>query len=186
VNSSGAGEHDAAVNLQGHYAGGVTRLVAFVVDQTLATSVFTVAVGLVAWTISFVTDDQVSLSLPAWLTGSLLVLWLFLYYAYPWTVSGKTAGMALLGIRVVSADGSRCTPPRAALRAVTLPLGFLTLGLGFVPILTGRHRRALYDHIAGTAVVYAWDARAARWRFLARQAEAAQVAGTEVHPSAPG
>jgi uncharacterized RDD family membrane protein YckC len=109
------------------------------------------------------------------LTGALYVGWLFLYYAYPWSVSGKTAGMALLGIRVVSADGSRCTPPRAALRAVTLPLGFLTLGLGFVPILTGRHRRALYDHIAGTSVVYAWDARAARWRFLAREAEGAHA-----------
>jgi uncharacterized RDD family membrane protein YckC len=175
--SDKVGEHDAAVNLQGHYAGAVTRLVAFVVDQALATSVFTVAVGLVAWTISFVTDDQVSLSLPAWLTGALLAMWLFLYYAYPWSVSGKTAGMALLGIRVVSADGSRCTPPKAALRAVTLPLGFLTLGIGFLPILTGRHRRALYDHIAGTAVVYAWDARAARWRFLARQAEVAQAVG---------
>ena len=30
---------------------------------------------------------------------------------------------------------------------------------------------ALYDLIAGTTVVYAWDARAARLRFLARQAE---------------
>jgi uncharacterized RDD family membrane protein YckC len=175
--SSRAGEHDAAVNLQGRYAGAVTRLVAFVVDQTLATSAFTVALGLAAWTIAFVTDDKVELNLPTWLTGALYVMWLFLYYAYPWSVSGKTAGMALLGIRVVSADGSRCTPPRAALRAVTLPLGFLTLGLGFLPILTGRHRRALYDHIAGTAVVYAWDARAARWRFLARQAETAQVVG---------
>ena len=34
-----------------------------------------------------------------------------------------------------------------------------------------RRHRALYDLIAGTVVVYAWDARAARLRFLARQAE---------------
>ena len=33
---------------------------------------------------------------------------------------------------------------------------------------------ALHDLIAGTAVVYAWDARAARLRFLARQAETAR------------
>jgi uncharacterized RDD family membrane protein YckC len=168
-------EHAAAVNLQGHYAGAVTRLVAFVVDQVLATTVFSVAMAIVVWTAAFVTDGRLELNLPAWATGALLMMWLFVYYAYPWSVSGKTAGMALLGIRVVCADGSRCTPPRAAVRAVTLPLGFLTLGLGFLPILTGRHHRALYDHIAGTAVVYAWDARAARWRFLARQAEAAQV-----------
>ena len=28
-----------------------------------------------------------------------------------------------------------------------------------------RHRRALHDVIAGTAVIYSWDARAARLRF---------------------
>jgi len=31
--------------------------------------------------------------------------------------------------------------------------------------------RALHDLIAGSAVVYSWDARAAQLRFLARQAE---------------
>jgi uncharacterized RDD family membrane protein YckC len=29
-------------------------------------------------------------------------------------------------------------------------------------------RRALHDVIAGTAVIYSWDARAARLRFLSR------------------
>jgi uncharacterized RDD family membrane protein YckC len=57
----------------------------------------------------------------------------------------------------------------AVLRTLALPLSFLTLGIGFIPIITGRHRRALHDRIAGTAVVYSWDARAARLRFLARQ-----------------
>lgn len=41
--------------------------------------------------------------------------------------------------------------------------------LGFPGILVQREHRALRDLIAGTAVIYAWDARAAR--FLARQAE---------------
>jgi hypothetical protein len=35
-------------------------------------------------------------------------------------------------------------------------------------ILLGRDRRALHDVIAGTAVVYTWDARAARLGFLSR------------------
>jgi hypothetical protein len=51
----------------------------------------------------------------------------------------------------------------------------------------------VYDLIAGTAVVYAWDARAARLRFLARQAEpiadaAAQIpapAGAHDGPGTP-
>lgn len=48
---------------------------------------------------------------------------------------------------------------------------FLFFGLGFAGILVQREHRALHDLIAGSAVVYAWDARAARLRFLARQAE---------------
>ena len=35
-------------------------------------------------------------------------------------------------------------------------------------ILLGDRRRALHDVIAGTAVIYSWDARAARLRFLSR------------------
>ncbi len=50
-------------------------------------------------------------------------------------------------------------------------LSFLLMGAGFLGILVQREHRALHDLIAGTAVIYAWDARAARLRFLARQAD---------------
>jgi hypothetical protein len=46
---------------------------------------------------------------------------------------------------------------------------FLTLGIGFLGIVYQRERRALNDFIAGTAVVYDWDARAARLRWIARK-----------------
>ena len=80
------------------------------------------------------------------------------------------------GARVTGAYGTRLDPWRGWVRSLTFPLGFLTLGLGFLGILVQREHRALYDLIAGTAVVYAWDARAARLRFLARQAEPAGAA----------
>ena len=47
-------------------------------------------------------------------------------------------------------------------------MSFLLCGLGFTGIFLQRSRRALHDLIAGTAVVYAWDARTARLRFLDR------------------
>jgi uncharacterized RDD family membrane protein YckC len=53
-------------------------------------------------------------------------------------------------------------------RTLALPLSFPFLGLGFAGILQGDRRRALHDAIAGTAVIYSWDARAARLRFLSR------------------
>ena len=74
-------------------------------------------------------------------------------------------------VHVVNADGTRLEPRRGWVRSLTFPLGFLTLGLGFLGILVQREHRAVYDLIAGTAVVYAWDARAARLRYLARKAE---------------
>jgi uncharacterized RDD family membrane protein YckC len=76
--------------------------------------------------------------------------------------------MALFGVRVVRDDGTDASGRRAVVRTLALPLSFLLLGLGFVGILLGGRRRALHDVIAGTAVIYSWDARAARLRFLSR------------------
>lgn len=165
-----------AVSLQGHYAGSVTRLAAFALDQSVATFAFSVTTALVVWTVALVTDQAVQLDTDGLVAGvALYGLWLVAYYAYPWSMSGKTIGMAVLGIRVVSAEGAPCSTRAAVLRVLALPLSFLTLGIGFLPILFGRHRRALHDHIAGTAVVYSWDARAARWRFLAKDRDPSAV-----------
>jgi len=160
---------ERAESQQGYYAGAVTRLAAFVLDQSVATGLFAVGTAAVAWILSLVTGDAVSWDPPVGFTSLSYLVWLFLYYAYPWAVSGKTFGMAVLGIRVVLRDGSPLRPSNAVMRTLALPLSFLTLGIGFVPIITGRERRALHDRIAGTAVVYGWDARGARLRFLARQ-----------------
>ena len=95
----------------------------------------------------------------------------FVYFAYCWAASGRTAGMALFGVRVVRVvrdDGTGVSGRRAVVRTLAFPLSFLFLGLGFVGILLGNRHRALHDVIAGTAVIYSWDARAARPRFLSR------------------
>ena len=164
-----------AVSLQGHYAGPVTRLLGYVVDQSLMIAAFAGGTAVVVWGVSLITSGEVQWTASPWVTAAAFVLWQFLYYAYPWAVSGRTPGMALIGIRVVAAEGDPAGPRQAALRSLTLPLTFLTLGIGFLPILLGRHRRALHDLLAGTAVVYSWDARAARWRFLARQQDSAST-----------
>ena len=104
-------------------------------------------------------------------------VWAFIYFAYSWAASGRTAGMALFGVRVVRDDGTDVNGRRAVVRTLALPLSFLFLGLGFVGILLGNRRRALHDVIAGTAVIYSWDARAARLRFLSRADPAAASRG---------
>ena len=84
---------------------------------------------------------------------------------------------ALLAVTMVAGDGTEAGPRRARVRTLAFRLSFLLLGLGFTGILFQRNRRALHDLIAGTAVVYAWDARAARLRYLDRPSP---------DPAAPG
>jgi uncharacterized RDD family membrane protein YckC len=85
--------------------------------------------------------------------------------------------MAFLGLRVVRGDGSALDGWHAAIRVVTLPLGMLVLGLGYLGVVFGRRRRAWQDMLADTAVVYDFDARAARLRFLVRKPIKAEPAG---------
>ena len=94
------------------------------------------------------------------------VAWGLVYFAYSWAANGRTAGMALFGVRIVTDDGADASGRRAVVRTLAFPLSFLFLGQGFAGILLGDRRRALHDVIAGTAVIYSWDARAARLRFL--------------------
>ena len=69
----------------------------------------------------------------------------------------------------ISKDGDAITPRQAVIRTVTLPLSFLFFGLGFLGILLNKDRHAWHDRLARTVVVYSWDARAARLRWLAKQ-----------------
>ena len=113
--------------------------------------------------------------------GVAFVAWLFVYFAYSWAASGKTFGMAVLGVRVTRSDGADAGTRRAVVRTLALPLSFLFFGLGFVGIILGRRRRALHDVIAGTIVIYSWDARAARLRFLSRTTTSADGAPARGH-----
>ncbi|MEI7886913.1 MAG: RDD family protein [Actinomycetes bacterium] len=161
-------QRELGVTQQGHYAGAVSRLVAFCCDQAIATICFSIATASLTYIIVVITPDNYKLQMPPTLVTCLYVFWLFIYYSYPWSTSGKTAGMAILGLRVVQRDGSQTTLRCGVLRTVMFPLGFITLGLGFIGIITNKEHQALYDRIAKTTVVYGWDARGARLRFLAR------------------
>ena len=128
------------------------------------------ALAAVSFAASIITGHSISWSRNDLPVAILYVVWEFVYFAYSWGASGKTLGMALLGVRVVAADGTVAGPRRGVIRTLAFPLSFLLLGLGFTGILFQRDRRALHDMIAGTAVVYYWQARAARLRFLDRPA----------------
>ena len=159
---------EMTVGRQGHYAGAVSRLVAFAADVGASWGVYALGVVLVNAALKLVTGHTYTFGQDKILSFVTLAAWEFLYFAYQWAVSGKTLGMAIFGVQVVNTHGGPITIREAIIRTLGLGLCLLLLGIPFLGIIFQRQRRALDDFLAGTAVVYDWDARAARLRWMAR------------------
>jgi uncharacterized RDD family membrane protein YckC len=158
------------VGRQGNYAGAVSRLAAFAADVGASWGIYILGAALLNAAVKLVTGHSFTLSNHQLADFIVLTAWEFLYFAYQWAVSGKTLGMAILGLQVVTSQGGPISGRQAVMRTIGLAITlFLTLGIGFLGIVYQRDRRALDDFIAGTAVVYDWDARAARLRWIARK-----------------
>ena len=160
---------DRDLRLQGTYAGIVSRLGGFAIDVFMIASLFALAGHVLDYVVSAVRGESFELSDAPTASVIILAAWALFYCAYPLAVAGRTLGMAAVGLRAVRRDGSDLDGRHAVLRVLVFPLSFLLLGFGFILIVINRDRRALHDLIAGTSVVYAWDARAARLRFLAKR-----------------
>jgi uncharacterized RDD family membrane protein YckC len=164
------------VERQGQYAGAVSRLAAFATDVVAVWGIYAASVALVSFAVDLITSRNFDLSKRPVVAAVTVALWVFTYFAYQWAVAGRTVGMALFGLRVVNAvDGGPINGRKAMIRTLTLPLSLIALFLGCLGILTNRGRQAWHDRFAGTAVVYAWDARAARLRWLAETAESTRA-----------
>jgi uncharacterized RDD family membrane protein YckC len=171
-------------SLVGHYAGPVTRLAACALDIAIVNFSFVAGVSALIWLLGFLAGSSIDTDdFSPFVTIPILIVWVFLYFWVPWSMSGSTVGMAIVGIRVVRRDGQPVDRGHAALRVITWPLSLLFFGAGFIGILLGREHRALHDVLAGTTVVYAWDARAARIRFLAQRGPSRPADAPEGAPS---
>lgn len=144
---------------QGRPAGLITRSAAAAVDAVVVLALI-MATYLAINGALFLFNPRrfhfVSMSSLVSRTGSLVVL--AVYLAVAWSVSGRTYGCRLMGLRVVRARGGRVRLPIAVLRAVfcvLFPIGLLTC-------VVGRRRRSLADILLRTAVVYDWRAQPAR------------------------
>ena len=125
-------------SLQGKYSGFASRFTAFAVDVAVSLGVFMLALAAISFAARVLTGKDIS-----WHKGDIWVIiayavWAFLYFAYSWAASGRTAGMALFGVRVVRDDGTDASGRRAVVRTLALPLSFLFLGLGFTGHPAGR------------------------------------------------
>ncbi len=147
--------------LRGQYAGFVSRLLAYGIDIAIIT-VMVVAFG---WLVDTVTrffptvvfDPEGTIGFV--LAGVVIAVTAGIYYVFFWTLTGQTPGKMLLGLQVVSLDGSNLTFWQALRRLIGYFLSALALYAGYWWVLIDNRRQGWHDKLAGTVVVYAWDAR---------------------------
>jgi len=165
-------------NLSGHYAGFVSRLIAFTVDLLILSIVIMFLTWFVPTSISMMQlrpDELIGRHFPyisnffeliyqsftnlgtTW--GIFGIISIILYYSLFVSFAGQTPGKALLGLRIVPISGQKISFNRAMFRYLLYYLSALPLGLGFIWILIDDRRMAWHDKIARTYVLYAWEAR---------------------------
>jgi uncharacterized RDD family membrane protein YckC len=149
------------ISLKGHYAGVVSRLIAYIIDLVV---ISVVVVG-TTW---FVNTVQATLGLRSlindnatrFVLGGLAVLLLAgIYFVFFWTLTGQTPGKMIMGVRVVTLDGEPLSLGRSIRRAFGYLVSALIFYLGFIWILIDNRRQGWHDKLAGTCVIYNWDAR---------------------------
>jgi uncharacterized RDD family membrane protein YckC len=155
---------ERAVAVQGRFAGSVSRFLAFLVDQFVIGLVFALGAALVESAVRVIFQSSFEIEDGGLAVVAAYALWSFVYTAGSLAATGRTFGKAILGVLVVRSDGTRLDARRASLRTLAFPLSFLLLGIGFLIGLVRSDRRELHDLIAGTGVVYSWDADTAQLR----------------------
>jgi uncharacterized RDD family membrane protein YckC len=144
----------------GELSGGISRLAAWALDAAFIATAYGLAVAAFINVFDLLTNSSVENTNHswAWLIG--YVAFGYVYYWGALSITGRSIGKGVVGLRVVGRDDQPITPGAAALRTLVYPFSFI-LGLGLVGIVVGKHRRALHDWAAGTTVRYDWGDRPA-------------------------
>ncbi len=158
---------ERAVAFQGRYAGSVSRFVAFLFDLFAIGTLFALGTMLVSAALTVVVGTDLTLSEDRIAVVIAYVAWAFVYYATTQAATGRTIGKAITGILVVDADGKRVSGKAAVVRTLAFPISFVVFGIGLIIGLFRQDRRELHDLLAGTGVVYQWDAALAEQRATA-------------------
>ena len=167
-----------AQNLEGHYAGFVSRLFAFGVDAVivvLLVSAVGLGIALVNSIFILPTTDtgqggkqhklhallyrHIRVDPRNALTGLAVTFMAMLYFPFFWILSGYTPGMYLMGVTVVTPEGGRISFWRAVMRLLGWYLSAFFFFIGFLWILIDNRRQGWHDKLAGTCVIYMWPAR---------------------------
>lgn len=177
-------------SLRGHYAGFVTRSIAFIIDLTLVVLTQVTFMLMVKLVLDFfgldglaqaifepnaAANTPLQIGLFRWVLAVIGSSMLFNVYVVTfWLLTDRTIGQAALGLRVVRSNGQPLKLGSAIRRVIGYYLSFFALFIGFLWILLDDRRQGWHDKLADTIVIYDWDARLGRRlrEWLARQPEA--------------
>jgi len=151
---------------QGEYAGAISRLLAIAFDVFAAWALFLLGLGAIQATINIFLTHPPTVFHHGLVSIFVATVWYFIYFSAQWSLGGRTLGMALLGVRVLSAEGTPIDQRQSAIRTVVLPFSIVIFLLGLIGIVLRADRRGWHDQAASTCVVYDWDARAAKMHWL--------------------
>jgi len=143
---------------QGQRAGLVTRLVAASLDAIVVGAVLLGGYFALAGLLFLV--DPRGFKFPRFgLVFSLFWAFCtaFVYLTVSWTLSGRTYGYLVMGLRVLGRGGRPLRLVGAAARALFVVL----VPIGIAWVLVSRDNRSLQDVALGTRVVYDWQPRGA-------------------------
>lgn len=178
------GSGKIAIEVQGRFAGTFSRLVAFGVDVFISTTLYIFVLWQLDVIIEAVRNEKFN-ARDEWGDWGLFmaqILWQFIYFSTAVAASGRTLGKVLVGLKVVNyKDGTTVEAKRAVVRTVFVCLDIVVMialiserryisflavwgGLELLLGLVRNDRRQMHDIVAGTSVVYSWDARLAQFR----------------------
>jgi uncharacterized RDD family membrane protein YckC len=162
------------VSLLGHYAGLTSRLLAFMIDTVIISTVILTTSWFVATTWRLLQLELILRGLQQrspimenmkmFITSPMFysiitLLFIATYYIFFWTVTGQSPGKGIMGLRILTHRGGKLKLSQAILRYIGYYLSAIPLGLGFFWILIDDRRLAWHDRLANTCVVYAWEAK---------------------------
>ena len=135
------------------YAGLATLAVALAVDVAIAQVIFFAGGAVFALVFSLVGDPDFD-TLGRVLTALVWAGVVGFYFVLFWSTAGRTPGMRLMALRVMTESGAHPSVWRSCVRLVALGLCIIPLCAGFLTVLVDDQRRGLHDMLARTVVVY--------------------------------
>lgn len=155
---------EKAIAVRRHYCGFFSKAIAMFIDLLLISVCFALFILIIEVLYRFFIKDDAHINRDKlWV----VIVSAFVWFCYFWLGvcwTSQTFGMAIVGVKVVDVSGGSVSLWRGAIRTVILPINFV---LFFILGLIGAFRRdgrMIQDLVAGTGMIWKWNARIARLR----------------------